>query len=84
MSSDLVTTGILLLDKTNELNDFNPLHYPLKEMRNCSLKLFEMYCAVFLPPHAFPLCVFAQAAKGIEHRKKNMECFCIGHLYIKV
>lgn len=40
MSSDLVTTGILLLDKTNELNYSNPLHYPLKEMRNCSLKFF--------------------------------------------
>lgn len=41
MSSDLVTTGILLLDKTNELNYFNPLYYPpLKETRNCSLKFF--------------------------------------------
>lgn len=75
--SDLVTIWILLLNKKNKSMFYCP---PLSKMKNCSFQCITLY------PFSFQHLPFMCLCSGNHwHRVlKNMQCFCIGHLYIKV
>lgn len=92
VKSDSATNqNSFLLNKTNELDDFNnstflSLSSPLpeiREMRNYSLKYLQRCFIVFLSLQAAPFIRFCSGNQG-QSIGRNLECFCIGHLYRKV